>query len=438
MNKIFKFFAMGVLVCTLAACGKDDKEPDVPLIPAFVSVEASDASILLLGNADSMEITVKTNRALEVAVSDAAKDWLTVKVGATDATASTAKLILTVTKNEAAFKGRSATVSIAALPSRDGDNVSSASAKGSFEVKQSLFGLPVADLFDWKVDAAGNVSDVSANKMAITVGPAKPATAFSSEYGLYEATISEISSEEYAADHVLFPGNKDYVKYASEEYTAGDGISHKVDSKRMSFYKIPWSTNAGIVKAYQSTFTYELIYRAVKTTDFANNNLFGNVNPTHCGFGIQQYNNVIAFTYHPSFGETKRVTRQAEINGELKDTAIIADRYYHVVATYDKGSSTELIALYVDGVKVGGSKDDNINCQLHFPTDYYAMSTGHTHADSDRTPNTEYLCIGGGSHQSGYPSFGAPHGTKVVVARVYGHALTQAEVLALYNYHKPE
>jgi hypothetical protein len=30
------------------------------------------------------------------------------------------------------------------------------------------------------------------------------------------------------------------------------------------------------------------------------------------------------------------------------------------------------------------------------------------------------------------------HGTKIVVARLYGKALTAAEVTALYNYHKPE
>jgi hypothetical protein len=66
------------------------------------------------------------------------------------------------------------------------------------------------------------------------------------------------------------------------------------------------------------------------------------------------------------------------------------------------------------------------------------MATGHEHEESARTPQTEYLCIGGGSHQSGYPSFGSAHNTKIVVARVYGKALNPTEVSALYNYHKPE
>jgi hypothetical protein len=60
----------------------------------------------------------------------------------------------------------------------------------------------------------------------------------------------------------------------------------------------------------------------------------------------------------------------------------------------------------------------------------------HTH--DVRTPNTEYLVIGGGSHQSGRPTFGLSHNTKIMVARVYGHALTPEEVKALYDSTKPE
>jgi hypothetical protein len=432
MNKksFFNFCVASAFACSFVACGGDDDKPE-PLVPAFVSVEAADASVLLLGDAGSREITVKANRELEI-TTDAS--WLTVSASATDATTSSARLTVTVTKNETAFKGRVATVSIAAKASREDDIVSGASAKASIEVRQSLFGLPVADLFDWKADAAGNVSDVSANAMTIIVGAAKPVISFNSVYGLYEASISEISSEAYPADHKLFPGNSDYAAIGEQTYQAADG-EHKVESKRMSYYKIPWSTNTAIVNAYKNAFSYELIYSAPEYTDNMNNNLFGNVNPTHCGFGIQRRDNRNAFTYHPAFGNTIQL-RQKDDAGE--DVIVEFDRYYHIVATYDKNSPTELIAFYVDGVKVGGSGSENIGLQLHFPTDYYAMQTGHTHNEADRTPQTEYLCIGGGSHQSGYPSFGAPHNTKVVVARVYGKALTPTEVTALYNYHKPE
>jgi hypothetical protein len=442
MYKLVKFLVLGAFLCSVIGCGKDDpddtKKPDTPtLLPAFVSIEAVDASILLSGDEDSKEITVKTNREIEIAVSSGAT-WVTATATATDLTASTAKLTITVQKNETDFKGRSATVSITAKKANDDDNVSGASAKTSIEIKQSLFGLPVADLFDWKADAAGNVSDVSANGLAITVGPAKPVTTLNPAYGLYEATIEEVSSEKYPDDHELYPAthqyNSAFVDRAAETYMAGDGQSHAVESKRMSYYKIPWTTNPGIVNAYKNAFSYELIFQSPEHPTNSNNNLFGNVNPTHCGFGINRHENTINFCYHYSFGATDRLYHIAEDSARVP---VDFAKYYHVVVTVDKANPTESIVLYVDGVKVN-SAPNREGKQLHFPTDYYSMTTGHVHDENARTPQTEYLCIGGGSHQSGYPSFGAAHNTKIVVARVYGKALNPTEVSALYNYHKPE
>jgi hypothetical protein len=372
-----------------------------------------------------------------------------------DATTSSAKLTLTVTKNETEFKGRSVKLNIAAIAARDDDNVSAASAKASIEVKQSVFGLPVADLFDWKANADGSVSDVSANGLEIIVGPAKPEVAFNPLYGLYEATISEVSSDNYHANHPRFPGLTTYYDlYANTEYQAADG-THKVEGKGMCFYKIPWSTNAGIVNAYKNAFTYELIYQAPQVTKGFNNTtgventsignpygfIFGNVNPTHCGFGIGRRDSIgiITFTYHTKFGSTTHIQQKDKVKPDsIVGTVSDFGKYYHVIVSYDKSNTTELVSLYVDGEKVGGTGDKDLGAALHFPTDYYAMQTGHEHNEADRTPQTEYLCIGGGSHQSGYPSFLAPHNTKIVVARVYGHALTADEVTTLYNYHVPE
>jgi hypothetical protein len=466
MNKMFKFLMMGAIICSAVACSEKD-EPDAPLIPAFVSVEIADASQLLLGDAGSKEVTVKANRKLEVTLEPAdASSWLTADVSELDATTSSAKLTLTVTKNETEFKGRTVKLNIAAIAARDDDNVSGASAKATIDLKQSVFGLPIADLFDWKANADGSVYDASANKLEIIVGPAKPVVTFNPLYGLYEATISEISSDKYHENHPRFPGSDPanlewYYTYNTDRagvkmtYTNALGDKQTLDGKRMCWYKIPWSANAGIVNAYQNAFSYEFIYQAPQVTkDFNNDtgvenasiggpntNMFGNVNPTHCGFGIQRLDSIgaISFTYHPSFGSTVRVKQMDTVK---KDSVVgtVSDfgKYYHVIATYDKNSPTELIGLYVDGVKVGGSGKDNIGLQLHFPTDWYTLQTGHEHTEGDRTPNTEYLAIGGGSHQSGYPTFGAPHNMKVVVARVYGHALTADEVTTLYNYHVPE
>ncbi|KAA6310674.1 hypothetical protein EZS27_038060, partial [termite gut metagenome] len=114
--------------------------------------------------------------------------------------------------------------------------------------------------------------------------------------------------------------------------------------------------------------------------------------------------------------------------------------YSHVVVTYDKNAKEDEdnIFLYVDGklLKSVGSAELKEH-GLKFPADYYASSNGqHTH--DRRTPNTEYLVISGGSHQSGHPTSGVTNGTKVMVARVYGHALTPVEVKALYDSTSPE
>jgi hypothetical protein len=452
MNKVSKFLMLGAVVCSAICCGKDEVEPVVPLVPAYVTIDAADASILLLGDAGSQEITVKANRGIEVTVDDAAKAWLSASV-VSDLTAGTAKLTLTATRNETAYKGRTGTVSLAAIatPDRTDDNVSSSSAKGSLDVKQSLYGLPTADLFDWKADAAGKVADVSPNALTIITGPAAPVITLNSAYGLYEATFSDISSETYAANHPLFPGNSDYTSYAAKEYVTGDGVTRTVGSKRMCFYSIPWSNNAGIVNAYKSAFSYELIYQApeYKYADVVggeekvrntNCNLFGNINPTHCGFGLNRGENENRFVYVTAFGTSTPVMEKdlaASADGKVGVKVDFA-KYYHLVATYDKSSKTELIALYVDGEKVGSSGAADIGAQLLFPMDYYVGATGMEFHEDMRTSNTEYLCMAGGSHQCGYPAFGAPHDTKIVVARVYGKALTPAEVSALYNYHKPE
>jgi hypothetical protein len=463
VSKFFRFLMLGALVCSVAACGKDNDEPVAPLIPAFVSVEASDVSLLLSGDAVSKEITVKANREVTATV-DAT--WLTATV-VSDLATSTAKVTLTPTKNEDAYKGRTAVVSLAAVatPGRTDDNVSSSSAKGSLDVKQSLFGLPTADLFDWKADAAGNVSDISPNAMPITVGPAKPVTVLNPAYGLYEATITEVSSEIYAADHPLYPGERYYYDTYSvgKVYIAADGSEQGFGSRRMSFYKIPWATNAGVLNAYRNAFSYELIYQAPENYDQAvldggvtynsNQNLFGNINPTHCGFGIQRRNTNFdgvekwhnAFCYFVEWGGSGTLIRQKDETGET-DAQLDCSKYYHVIVTYDKSSNDELITLYVDGVRTGGSGEENLHKALHFPRDYYGGINGHQPDTPDntgggaegRTANTEWMCIGGGSHQSGYPTFGSMHGTKIVVARLYGKALTKEEVAALYNYHKPE
>jgi hypothetical protein len=319
--------------------------------------------------------------------------------------------------------------------------------------------LPIATVFDLKLNPDGTATDATGN-LTVETGPDKPKVELNTQYNLLEATFSEMECKNYAVNSTdaekargwdVDPGNKYYMLYSRENEpdpmyydswekdAAGNivPIRRKQGNRRMCYYKMPWGgtdlqhtgQNEKLVNAYNSAFSYELLVTA-PDDKAVGGNIFGNINPSHCGFGIGGNSNRFAFTYSTAFGGL--ITVHAEeidyVQGGVP---------YHFVVTYNK-TATPNIILYYDGVKVGEASDDELKVHgLKFPADYYVQSNGqHTH--DIRTPNTEYLVIGGGSHQSGMPTFGLAHNTKIMIARVYDSALTPVEVKALYDYAKPE
>ncbi|MDR3093286.1 MAG: hypothetical protein LBU62_01410 [Bacteroidales bacterium] len=489
----FKYLFSWAVVLAIASgfssCGDDDPEP-VKLIPAFVTVASGDQVQDLQGDATSKDISVQANREIKVTVPVAAT-WLTATVKSADLTAGTAVVTFSVTDNTEAFKGRTATIDIqcVATPGRDDDNVNSASAKGTITVTQSLKGLAVADVFDLKWKTDGTPYDASANGIAIEKGPLAPIYAANGIYGLPTVTIPQVDSKAYATgtppedngtagrlyEIAIWERNKaaygdQFAAIADVTYWDHNGGEWSTsesktmgDGKKMCYYKVQWggkpatpsaggasvvaNDNKAFVDAYNTAFSYELLFRAPNQIasdppSIGGSALFGNANMTHCGFGINIRDGAIVFLTHTGFGNTMVVGWQDSGTGVVgvpveEKVVPVENQVYHVVATFNKAEGSA--KLYVDGVLIA-SVTDNADFKTHgimFPTDYYGATNGQ-HAHDRRTWNTEWLCLGNSCHQSGMPNWAGPDRAEYAVARVYGKALTQEEVTASYNYFKPE
>jgi hypothetical protein len=457
MQKLFKFLSFLIvvtLVGVLSSCDKDEKE--TPLVPAFVTVPTSYQLITVTGDVSVQDIDVTANR--EIKIEPLTEDWITASVKAFDLESGAATISISVTKNETAFKGRNAVVKLSLVPLKEGDDVSKSTAKAEISVTQSLFGLPIATVFDLKLNPDGTAADGTGN-LKVENGPDKPKVVMNESYKLLEATFSDMESKDYTkstnADEIargwnIDPGNKYYLLYNREnesdpmyydswEKDAGGNIvpiKRKQGNRRMCYYKMSWGgtdlahtgQNEKLVNAYNSAFSYELLVTP-PTDEGVGGNIFGNINPSHCGFGIGGNGGRYVFTYSTGFGGLTPV--QPEV------PTVQAGVPYHLVVTYSK-TATPNIVIYYDGKKAGEVTDPALKEHgIKFPGDYYVSSNGD-HTSAFRTPNTEYLVIGGGSHQSGMPTFGLAHDTKIMIARVYDTALTELEVKALYDYTKPE
>ncbi|GHT46792.1 hypothetical protein AGMMS49965_24570 [Bacteroidia bacterium] len=482
------------------------------LIPAMLTVAASDQVQDLSGDATSISITVEANRKIKVTV-PAEASWLTATVGELEDVDPTtglgkATVAITVTDNTTAAKGRTASIQLELEPSRDGDIVSGAAAKATIQVRQSLKGLVVPDLFDLKLSADGTAVDGTGN-LTVEIGPWAPKVSLNSLYNRFYATIDQVESDNYAdpsgsgpgfggpsGDGLVMaqrfgwdvnPGNSFYELY-NREYYANDAdkvkywsydqdgwrVQRTEGNRRMCYYKMQWGgtntsnplnqaatvgQNDKIVQAYESAFSYELVFR-VGEYGF-NGNIFGNRNPSHCGFGIIaegasgssdpergeiSTGGRIAFVYNTVWGGGAPTTvdsNQPNASGSEEGVVVEPDTWYHVVVTYNRNAAIgqKAIVMYVDGKEITwvNNYDDLKNHGLQFPRDYYVGVNGeHNHEGVGRTPNTEYLVVGGGSHMSGRPTGGPRQGTQIMIARVYGKALTPAEVTASYNAIKPE
>jgi hypothetical protein len=447
MNKLvsfFRFFMLGALICSAVCCGKDDEvEPPVPLVTAFVEIGADDASLLFTGDADSREITVKANREVAVTVDAAATAWLTATITATDAGTSTAKLTLAVKQNVDAYKGRSATVSLAAIatPGREAEDltVSGASAKTSLGLRQSIFGLPTADL----LDVVFTVGATPGTCAARDISPAANVITNGQTNGDSDCNVAippTVSNNAlYGRPTAHFAGGSTCNGSRSSSYYRVDLVNYGISDLTTAYYfgngnvnnvQIPYTALGQVIM--NDAYSVEIIFKP----EAFGGNMMGWTQS--CGGSVGSKNDGIEtnLSFYQDMAATPLGTSDTR-NVISDEGAASLDRYSHLIGVYDKANNA--VILYLDGAEAKRLSSAGLVVRHNEPfRDQNALAQwvgiGGNCRRADPIVNGQSLHISTSYENWATSMFKG----EIVLARFYGRALSATEVKTLYEYEKPE
>lgn len=216
---------------------------------------------------------------------------------------------------------------------------------------------PTADLFDLEFGKDGAVSDVSSRHISVKTGTNTPETSLNETYNRMQAT---------------FAGNN------------------------QSFYRVDYADDEAMQNAFSNGFSLEVLYKPSNT-----NNVCPMSAQESGGCGIEQASGGLIQFYCRVGGSYK----------VLKSTVKAkADKYYHVVAVYDKEAACTRI--YVDGEPAGSMAAEG---SYGFPSN----------------KNAWWIAIGGDAHTSENAQYSLKG--DVVIARMYGKALNRDEAFLLFK-----
>ena len=216
---------------------------------------------------------------------------------------------------------------------------------------------PKADLLDIRFGPEGKAKDVSPQHLDIETGSTVPIT--------YK--------------------NDTYKRWAAQFNGSGK-----------CYYKIDYSQNEKLKKAFQNGYTLELLYKPNST---------GNMCPFSAqesgGTGIEQASGGgISFFAHIGGG-------YKEVKSAMTATP---GKYYHVVAVYDKNA--EKTRIYVNGSPAG---ERNAEGSFKFPNDIKA----------------QWIGIGGDANGKGTAQFSL--NGEVMIARIYSKPVSRDEVYWMHR-----
>ncbi|MDR1335288.1 MAG: metallophosphoesterase [Tannerella sp.] len=212
---------------------------------------------------------------------------------------------------------------------------------------------------------------------------------------LLDAVFSEggVATDVSAQQHLLTKGSTPPTTYLNETYNKWTA-SFTID--KTSYFKMDYQNNQVVKDAFVNAFSFETLYMANSTSA-----TLAPLSAQHTGgAGIAARSGVIEFWIYLNGAY---VTVGSGLTMEL-------GRYYHVVTTYDK--NTEKAIIYVDGNKVGELPAVG---SFGFPALTNAQWIG-IGADASTSANADFSLNG-----------------DVVIARMYGKALSHDEVSALYK-----
>jgi predicted phosphodiesterase len=215
--------------------------------------------------------------------------------------------------------------------------------------------LPKADLLDISFGPNGKAVDISPLQNVITAGTTKPKTSLNSAYKRWIATFTGSST---------------------------------------CFYKVDYRDSQAVKKALANGFSVELLYKP------------GNADSAvpvgsrqDGGFSIQAF----------PFGSQFQIHVGGAYASAGKCDSIIAGKYYHVAATYDKPAGK--VRIYVNGVKTG---ETDVCGYVGFPAS-----------------GACWIAVGGNAHSGGYAELSL--NGEIALLRLYGKALTYDEAELLYS-----
>jgi hypothetical protein len=439
MKNLFRFFMIVALVCVAFSCGKDD-EAQQPLPLAYLELSSqADATQYLQGDAGTKTFTVSTSRKFE-AQSDA--NWCTVT---SDVEAKT--VTITVTRNEYVTGSkpakRTGIVSVKALPEREDDDLSKVKTL-EVNVEQSVYGLPVADMLDVVFNAIGAM-DNSALKSDILTPNIAPATRLNPVYNRYSAVFEGNRIGGHAGDHFF------QIPLYTTTVSWADLTANGVDRT-----KLPDPTLTALGNAFDHK---DFSVEAIMSNKFINPDtgapLYGEQEYVSIqqsagwGLGFEGGNEADGGTfvfYHnwcDALLDLPKNRPTAQTDGNLRFgirptvtegqplVGAQPDVFYHVVVTTDFGAHK--ITAYVDGEKMAERIFNALTTTVTLPCleNKFANWIG-LGADPNNPPTRDAGVVDLPKQRSQYSSNG-----ELILTRIYGKALTAAEVELLYQYEKP-
>jgi hypothetical protein len=429
-----------------ATCGKDDKEEEkTPLPTAFLELNtATDANLIFNGEAGEVTVSLNVNREVEATAS---ADWVTPTV--TAGAGSTATLKITVAQSNAA-KRRTATVTLATKLAEEGDK---AATPLTIALEQGVYGLPEADLLNLVFDITGgpggarDISPLENTVLDMTTSmnadgtencpKVYPTVALNSTYGRNAAT--------FTGPNTSCHGNRgscayrvnlvDYSQWATH-YFPLDPPSY--DGVMAGNTQIPFTAFG---EGLNGSFSAEVIFRLAPERPNGAATLFSWSQSFGASLGIS--NDQDQLGWYLDTGPTAicdacsdPLNLPYKAPGETGEfTPLTRGVYYHAVVTYDRPGGK--MAIFLDGAKSN---------ERSLQPGYVLRNAQPYKSDA----LAQYVAIGGDAFRTDPPVSPPAHindswnnwaeyifSGEIVLLRMYGKVLTDAEVKTLYDYEKP-
>jgi hypothetical protein len=435
------------LVCLTATCGKDEKEEEkVPLATAFLELNtATDVSLIFPGDATEVTVALNANREVEASAS---ADWVTPTV--TAGAGNTATLKIAVAQSNAA-KRRTATVTLATKLAEEGDR---AATPLTISLEQGVHGLVVADLLDVVFELTGSIPsarDISPLANPVLDLPAIllndgvtercpkvwPVVSMNQVYGRNSAYFSGPSQ---TCTDVGVRNHKSSCAYRVDFVDYSTILTHYHKDDMASNTIIPLNA---LGQGIAGSISLEAI---IKREADMGGTFIGLTSSSGTSLSVDAATGALDYYMDVTDDPSLRVASQGgdhdfhvRSGDQAGEPVIEPDRYYHIVATYDRPAGR--MVLYIDGVKI-----DELTLpagmSMRFPWykdgnalgQWIGIGGDNSWADPQVIINGEPVHI----NPDGYENITErAYAGEVVIARMYGKVLTDAEVKILYDYEKP-